>query len=84
MQIKYILPGRKYINIKTGDPYQVFQMGSHAETEEGLIIYVSAKKDLGLLHRLGLFFLWLASQLLSERVWLRPIELFVTKFKELP
>ena len=84
MPIQYILPGRKYVNLKTGEIYQVFQVGSHSETDEGLIVYVPAKKGSSFRHRLGLLFLRFASVLLLERIWLRPIQLFATKFKELP
>ena len=80
--IQYTLPGHKYVNLKTGNVYQVFQLGSHSETEEGLIVYVLAKKDSSFKHRLGLLCLRFASLLLTERVWLRPIESFATKFKE--
>ena len=80
--IQHILPGCKYVNLKTGNVYQVFQLGSHSETEEGLIVYVLVKKDSSFRHRLGLLCLRFASLLLTERVWLRPIESFATKFKE--
>lgn len=81
-RLEYVLAGKRYVNLKKGTTYQVFQFGQHTETAEGFIVYVLVDRFLGFQHRLGLFFMGLASHLLRDRVWVRPIELFEEKFRE--
>lgn len=79
--LKYVIPGKRYINLKKGTGYQVFQFAMHTETTEGLIIYTIAD-DEGLRHKLGLLFLRWASSLIKTTIWARPIALFEEKFRE--
>lgn len=79
--LKRILPGQKYRNIKTQDIYQSFQIGKHSETEEKMVVYVSTQNRT-LKNLIGLLLLQIASYLVEEKVWIRPVELFEEKFEE--
>ncbi|HEY9647235.1 MAG TPA: hypothetical protein V6C88_12735 [Chroococcidiopsis sp.] len=78
-----ILPGKRYVNLKTGDTYTVLLHGYDSEDGQQRVVYCRSQSPTRpLKHALALLLIQIAELLLDAEVWVRPFSLFQQKFRD--
>lgn len=80
-----ILPGKRYVNLKTGNSYTVLFIGRNTEDEQFDVIYCKSRSvTRPLRHAVGLLLFQIAELLLDDQawIWVRPRSLFQQKFRD--